>query len=101
MTTFCCIFCIKTGTTAIKMAEETKEVLVELDRSKRPVSFVAGSNDLLELKKAICLKFADKRIVSLSSLLVAERLSARQLILHRISASVCIYVYIYICLCHA
>ena len=31
--------------------------------------------------------------------LVAERLSARQLILHRISASVCIYVYIYIYVC--
>ena len=27
---------------------------------------------------------------------IAERLSARQLILHRISASVCIYIYIYI-----
>ena len=43
---------------------------MELDRSKHPVSFVAGSNDLLELKKAIFLKFADKRIVSLSSVLV-------------------------------
>ena len=28
--------------------------------------------------------------------IIAERLSARQLILHRISASVCIYIYIYI-----
>ena len=32
--------------------------------------------------------------------IIAERLSARQLILHRISASVCIYnMYIYICVC--
>ena len=29
--------------------------------------------------------------------LIAERLSARQLILHRISASVCIYINIYVC----
>ncbi len=36
---------------------------------------------------------------SISSV-IAERLRARQLILHRISAGVCIYIYIYICMCH-
>ncbi len=35
----------------------------------------------------------------LGTRLIAERLSARQLILHHISAGVCIYIYIYIYIC--
>ena len=38
----------------------TKEVLVELERSKRPVSFVGGVNEIAELKKAVIKQFSDK-----------------------------------------
>ena len=34
-------------------------------------------------------------------IIIAERLSARQLILRRISAIVCMYICMYICMCHA